>query len=64
MRVAFDSEKHLVVVDGVAVCLDVLKTLANPDPTKFYQFVRDGNVVTVQVVKHPEWHLPEGEKVK
>lgn len=64
MRVAFDSEMRTVIVDGVAVRLDVLKTLANPDPSKFYQFVREGNVVTVQVVKHPEWHMPEGQKVK
>jgi hypothetical protein len=36
-----------LVMDGVRYSLVVFKTLANPDPAKRYQFVRQGDTVTV-----------------
>jgi len=40
-----------LVVGGVRYALEVFKTLANPDPAKRYQFVRQGD--TVNVVERP-----------
>ena len=48
MRITLDTERDEITIDDVVISLDVLRTLANPDPEWFYRFRRDENVVTVE----------------
>ncbi len=50
MRIEIDSERDLIIVDGVKIALELLKVLAQPDPTVMYRLVRQGDSVTVERV--------------
>lgn len=51
MTIEIDTEQEIITVDGVKISLQLLKTFANPDPTKLFAMKRDGDVVTVTVIE-------------
>jgi hypothetical protein len=48
MRIELDAQTEILTLDGVKISLELLKNLANPDPSKLYRMTRKGDVVTVQ----------------
>lgn len=44
---------NIITVDGIKITLDLLRSLANPDPTLLYRMKRDGDttVVTLAAVE-------------
>jgi hypothetical protein len=38
---------RVIEIDGVRYSAEIFRTFAAPDPKKYYQFVRDGETVTV-----------------
>lgn len=48
MRIELDAQTKIITVHGVKISLELLKTLANPDPSTLYRLTRKGDVVTVQ----------------
>jgi hypothetical protein len=51
MKVEFDGERNTVTVNGVAICLEVLKVITDPDPRAWLRFERQGDVVTVHMCR-------------
>jgi hypothetical protein len=52
-RCEFDGDRNTITVDGVVISLEVLRTLANPDPRVTYRMERTGNVVTIHQLIEP-----------
>ncbi len=48
MQMLVDFDRRTLTLDGVALSLEVLATLINPDQAKYYHFVREGDIVTVE----------------
>ena len=48
MQMLVDFEQRTLTLDGVAMSLEVLAALINPDQAKYYHFVRKGDVVTIE----------------
>lgn len=47
MTIQFDSDTQTVSVDGAKISLEVLATLAKPEPFLYYRFHRVGQTVFV-----------------
>jgi hypothetical protein len=47
MKIQFDSEFEEVIIDGARISLQVLATLVNSDPMRYYRFLRLGSTVYV-----------------
>lgn len=55
MQIHVDGEKNTITLDGVEISLDVLKTIARPDPNTLHRFVRIGNEVHVTTQSSRKW---------
>ncbi|MFL6314802.1 MAG: hypothetical protein ACJ71W_22075 [Terriglobales bacterium] len=53
MKVELDSHTGVLTIDGLMIQLDLLKVLANPDPSKLYRMRREGEVTIVETVVLP-----------
>lgn len=45
MNIQFDSDTQTVSVDGARISLEILATLAKPEPLLYYRFQRVGETV-------------------
>jgi len=51
MKIEIDTERQAITIDGVAISLELLATLVNPDKHCFYSFERRGNLVIVNTFR-------------
>lgn len=54
MQMLVDFEERTLTLDGVVMRLEVLAALINPDQAKYYHFVRQGDVVTIEQFRLPQ----------
>jgi hypothetical protein len=53
VKVDLDSHTGVITIDGLMISLELLKALANPDPSKLYRMRREGEVTIVETVVLP-----------
>jgi hypothetical protein len=50
VKIELDSVTNVITVDGLMIHLDLLKNLANPDPSQLYRMRREGDVTIIEIV--------------
>lgn len=64
MQIELDAQTEILTVDGVKISLDLLKSLANPDPHKVFHMTREGDVVTIQALSTVQLATEYSRRVK